>query len=120
MTVKKTPKTQEKVYNILDAARLRKTTVSAGKNNEVNYLLEYISTSNDAVEINITKKLLTAIEEDGLTQNYRVKFSLHQNEETGEVEYITTLPKNIYGAYEVEYEDDMTLPEKDVYQPPPE
>jgi hypothetical protein len=40
------------------------------------------------------------------------------NETTKLVEYITTTPKDIYGAYEVEYEEDITLPEKDVYRDP--
>ena len=112
-----TKKNTHPTYTAISAPKLRQP-LYRSKGKKVVYLLDYIDDGNNAHEIECTKKLYTAVEEDGLHSNYRVHFTLHKNDITNEVEYITTEAKDIYGAYEVEYEEDISLPDKDVYQLP--
>ena len=118
MTKKKpTKKAEQPQHELITAVRLREPSIDATGKTPV-YNLDYVGTDHFSHVIPCTKQLYVAVTEDSLHQNYRVEFSLHRNASTGLVEYITTKPKDIYGAYEVEYEEDINLPEKDVYQNP--
>jgi hypothetical protein len=117
MTTKKKTTTKQPTFEALKAVRLRNPIIDTSGKKPV-YLLDYVGEDHFGHAAPCTKKLYMAVSEDSLHQNYRVTFTLHMNETTKLVEYITTTPKDIYGAYEVEYEEDITLPEKDVYRDP--
>jgi hypothetical protein len=117
MTTKKKNTTNQPSYETITAVRLRDPTIdTSGK--KPTYILDYVGTDHFGHTVPCTKQLYTAVTEDSLHQNYRVMFRLHQNDSNKLVEYITTEPKDIYGAYEVEYEEDISLPNKDVYREP--
>ena len=82
------------------------------------FVVEFVNENNDAIELPCSQKLYKALEEDQLYTNYRVTFVLHQSVETGLVEFISTRPKDLYKAYEVEYEDNMKVPDKEIYKAP--
>lgn len=65
-----------------------------------------------------SKELFKEVVSDQLWKNYRFHFTLHVNEASEKVERISTEPKNIYDSYTVEYEDDMKVPEKELYTDP--
>ena len=66
-----------------------------------------------------TKDLYREITSDRLYSNYRVMFYLHKNS-SGKISNISTSPKKIYDnqSYTVEYEEDMEVPDKDIYKDP--
>ena len=102
-------------YEEIKAIRLREPLLGdKGKS----FKLAYIDPGNNGREIPCSKKLYREVETDKLYTNYRIEFVLHKNTKSGLVEYITTTPKDLYRSYEVEYEEDMKVPDKEVYKDP--
>ncbi len=117
MATRKKTKSTQPTYEVIQAVRLRQPILDTSSK-VPKFSLDYISTAHFGKVAECTKALYKAVTEDNLYQNYRLEFKLHKNTDTGLVEYITTSPKDIYGAYEVEYQEDINLPDKEVYKAP--
>ena len=120
---KKEPTNEEKSlpqnlsYEDIETVRIISTNIG---DNGKSFSIEYVNDKNDSIIVPCSRKLYKAMEEDGVVQNYRVIFTLHKNPKTNLIDFISTRPKDIYGAYEVEYEEDMKMPDKDIYKGPPD
>ena len=77
-----------------------------------------VTSGGDSKNYPCTVELYRAVESGNVHRNYRVNFTLHINDATGLVERITSAPKTEYVAYQVEYAEDINLPDKSVFKDP--
>jgi hypothetical protein len=118
VTKKEEPEIEgQKIYETIGPfSIMRKPITSDGEDFKLDVTTEVGENSN----FPCTRELYKEIMSDKLYSNYRFYFKLHKNRESELVERISTSPKDIYQSYTVEYEDDMIVPDKELYKSPEE
>ena len=82
------------------------------------FMLDVTTETGDNSQHACSKEIYKEIMGDQLYKNYRFHFLMHRNSSTGDIERISTSPKDIYESYTVEYEDSMKVPDKDLDKAP--
>ena len=110
------PKTKKKAeYTAVNVSRIPELLIH---DEGQGFSLVGVTSGGDSKNYPCTVELYRAVESDNVHRNYRVNFILHINKSTELVERITTTPKTEYVAYQVEYAEDINLPDKAVFKEP--
>lgn len=110
------PKAKKKTkYKSVDVSRIPELIIhEEGKE----FYLVGVTSGGDSKNYPCTVDLYRAVESGNVHRNYRVNYTLHINQDTELVERITSTPKTEYVAYQVEYAEDINLPDKAVFKEP--
>jgi len=112
-TKKKTSKANFETYN---CSRINEPYLT----DEGQAYIELITSDGDCTTLECTLDLYRALMKNNINANSRVDFCFYKSKDTDLVEYVSSTPKNEYRAYQVEYEDSITLPKETVFKNPEE
>ena len=114
---KKEKEPSQKVYEKLGPFTIMKKPFISNEGSD--FYIDVTTEQGDNTQHACTKDLYKEIVTDRLYSNYRVAFYLHRAGDSL-VTNISTEPKRQYSSesYQVEYEDEMVVPDKSVYKDP--